>query len=131
MYTNIHMYYLNRVTQGWGKLGLGLRPHQKKKKKSPRKRLHFSYKIIYIYIYIYFKGCAFFLLVMLRIIPILLLAYKLPCYLITKKWFKHSLFKLMKFIDESQYHIIFWTFYNAFSAFFIFISIKILKVWDQ
>ena len=37
------------------------------------------YKIIYIYIYIYiFKGYAFFLLVMLRILQILLLTYKLP-----------------------------------------------------
>ena len=35
------------------------------------------YKIIYIYIYI-FKGYAFFLLVMLRILQILLLTYKLP-----------------------------------------------------
>ena len=83
MYTNIHMYYLNRVTQGWGKLGLGLRPCQKKKK-HPREKGSTSHIKLYIYIYI-LKVVHFFLLVMLRIIPILLLAYKLPCYLITKK----------------------------------------------
>ena len=42
--------------------------------------------------------------------------------LITKKWFKHSLVKLIKFINETQCHIIFWTFYSAFSTIFIFDS---------
>ena len=53
------MYYLNRVTQGWGKLGLGLRPRQKKKK-HPREKGSTSHIKLYIYIYIYFKSCAFF-----------------------------------------------------------------------
>ena len=66
--------------------GLGLRPHPKKQKKkihlgkkAPLSRVKSPnfYKIIYIYI---FKGYAFFLLVVLRILQILLLAYKLPCY---------------------------------------------------
>ena len=35
--------------------------------------------------------------------------------LITKNWYKYSLVKLMKFINESQYHVIFWTFYSAFN----------------
>ena len=39
---------------------------------------------------------------------------------ITKKLFKHSLDRLMKFINESQWHIILRTFYGTFSAFFPF-----------
>ena len=68
--------------QGLGKLGLGLRPHQKTKIFLEKKAPLFIVKgpNFYKTIYIFSKGCTFFLLVMLRILQILLLAYKLSCY---------------------------------------------------
>ena len=66
---------------------------------------------------------------MLRILQILLLVSN--CHVINhkKKWYKHLLVKLMKFINERQCHIIFWTFYSVLiNAFFFFISIKAVFV---
>ena len=44
------------------------------------------------------------------------ISLQIAMLLITKKWFKHSLVKLMNFINESQCHIILWTFYSAFNV---------------
>ena len=124
-----------RAGQCLGKLGPGLRSHQKLKKFPLGKKtpLPMVKGQIFIKIFFFLKVVHFFLLVMLRTLQILLLTYNLQIamFLITKKWFKHSLVKLMKFIIKSQCHIIFWTFYIAFSVFFLFISIKTLKVQDR
>ena len=79
-FSNMHIH--TGLAQGLGKLGLGLRPHQKTKIFLGKKALLSIVEgpNFYKTIYIFSKGCTFFLLVMLRILQILLLVYKLSCY---------------------------------------------------
>ena len=71
--------------RGWlHKVRVGSRPRQlRPRPKAPPKNKNFLRKkgpTFYKTIYIFSKGWRFFLLVMLRILQILLLAYKLLCY---------------------------------------------------
>ena len=63
------------------------------------------YKIIFIYIYI-FKIVHFLFICDIKDTINFTISLQIAMLLITKKLFKHSLVKLMNFINESQCHII-------------------------
>ena len=65
------------------------------------------YKIIYIYIYIYISKVVHFFIRDVKDITNFTIGLQIVMLLITKKWYKYSLVKLMKFIDDNQCHIIF------------------------
>ena len=66
--------------------------------------------------YIYFlKVVHFFIIRDVKDTTNFIIGLQMAMLLIAKKWYKHWLVKLMKFINERQYHIIIWTFYSAFN----------------
>ena len=106
--------------------GLGLRPHPKKnnhlREKGPilwlKSQIFIKlYIYIYIFLFIFLKLCIFYFICDVKDIINFTINLQIVMLLITKKWFKHLLIKLMNFINESQCHIILWTFYSVFSMY--------------